>query len=325
MRIVGMAVIGAGEADRWLDKTLACFSALCDDVVVALCNADEATKQAVYASGFYAYEDNREWGRYQPKIKTELLKYIGRYNPDWVLALDADEVLDETVTRGVLEEMAHREHYSYQFYVVNLWNDEAHYWKQGSFWNVRFFKYAPAFGLDFVNKNVHCGLAPPFFYQWAWFAPYILWHRGLMYERERRQKVDRYKKYDPKYDKIGMGQYYAALETTGRGTPLDVAYLRARVQEEVNRIKPRETVPMNKQDKKNVYHVMRRPKDGALISDIRDQDVKRRQDEGWEYIRKVGEPVTHAPTAQVDETPQTSEAPSRKRAAKKASKKAAKK
>lgn len=216
MRIIGQCVCG-GKEDAYLEETLKEFKRLCDDAIICLCNATPRAKLLVTAYGFRSYEDNREWGKQQPNIKTDLLKRILQLNPDWILVLDADETMP-TVTRETLEQLTvGRE--SCQFYVVNLWNDEKHFARNMGFFNVRFYKHIPGMETQFLRKNVHCGNAPPYFYtipaKYS-YVPHILLHKGLMKPESRQHRVARYAVYDPRAECKGQ-QYYDSLEVTRDG------------------------------------------------------------------------------------------------------------
>lgn len=204
-----------GPKERYLELTLKEFKRLCDGVTIATNNATEADKDLISSYGFEQYEDNREWGREQPNIKTDLLRKILEHKPDWILVLDADEVVP-TVTREILEELTiGRE--SCFFYVTNLWDDEQHYKKSASFWNVRFYKADESKGTQFLRKALHCGNAPPYFYTKSAkesYVPHILLHRGLMDVNVRQAKVDRYNQYDPNAKYKGR-EYYDLLRQVG--------------------------------------------------------------------------------------------------------------
>lgn len=218
IKIVGQLVCGPGEADRYLKETLDEFKRLCDDVVVALCNAGPKEKAMVRSYDFRSYEDNREWGHEQPNIKTRLLRTILQLEPDWILPLDADETMP-TMTREELERIAYNRESAY-FYIVNLWNDPQHYSKALSFWNVRFYKADESKGVQFLRKPVHCGNAPPYFYKIAAkesYVPHIVLHKGLMLPEDRMAKARRYEQYDPLAQHKGR-EYYDALVAAGTGS-----------------------------------------------------------------------------------------------------------
>lgn len=219
-RIVGMMVVGPGEADRWLPEVLEQRKALVDDMVIATNNATEKEKKVIKKSGFWQYEDNREWGIHQPSIKQDLLAKVARLRPDWVLPSDADELYDRHFTRDEANRLAETGALGYYFAIVNLWNDEAHYRHDLSFWNIRFFRYEPTLSTAFARKNVHCGLAPAVVYNYGCHAPFLVKHYGLMRPEDREKKVERYNKYDPKAVFKGR-EFYDKLKTNDYVRPFD--------------------------------------------------------------------------------------------------------
>lgn len=211
MRIIGIMVVGPNE--KYLIRSLNEFKRLCDDAIIATNNADENTIKTIEEYGFKHYEDNREWGIDQPNIKTDLLTRAGELNPDWIIALDADEVFCPSFTRDEAETLASTGEIAFNFLVINLYNDENHFAHSigiQRFWNIRFYKYLPEYGLQFLRKNLHCGLAPPISYKYGWHAPYYLLHFGLMAKEDRDRKIERYRKYDPN-KKFKGGAYYDEL------------------------------------------------------------------------------------------------------------------
>jgi hypothetical protein len=231
MRIVGIGVVGPHE--KYLDRTLNEFRRLCDNVLLVTNNADEETISLIDQYGFDHYEDNREWGVHQPDIKTDLLARAGAYNPDWIIALDADEVFAPEFTREEALRLAGLGEIAWYFLVVNLYNDEEHFAHSAGiqrFWNIRFYKYAPEYGLQFLKKNLHCGLGPPIMYKYGWHAPYYLLHYGLMLEEDRLRKQERYRKYDPT-KRFKAGVYYDELGQELPMRVLDTVQLLANLKE----------------------------------------------------------------------------------------------
>lgn len=202
-----------GPREKYLTKSLDEFKRLCDDAIIATNNADENTIKLIETYGFKHYEDNREWGISQPDIKTSLLTRAGELNPDWIIAIDADEVFPPSFTRDEAEKLAQTGEIAYYFLVVNLYNDEQHFAHGAGvqqFWNIRFYKYMPEYGLQFQRKALHCGLGPPITYKYGWHAPFYLLHYGLMLPEDRERKQERYRKYDPN-KRYKAGAYYDEL------------------------------------------------------------------------------------------------------------------
>ncbi len=205
-------VVGKGEADRYLEGSLKEFKRLCDDAIICGNNTDAKTEKLIKKYGYWFYRDDREWGYNQPLIKTDLLRRIGNLSPDWIVALDADERFAPEFTRREAEALANSGEIAFHFLIVNLYNDEQHFAHDTGiqrFWNVRFYKFLPQYGLEFQKTNLHCGLGPPIAYSHGWHAPYYVLHYGLMKPKDRQAKAERYKKYDKRDMKPA---YYADLE-----------------------------------------------------------------------------------------------------------------
>lgn len=199
MKIVGLMVVGPGEADRYLKKPLDCLKRFCDDAVICLNGEDKKRDKLIQEYGFWSYRDDREWGIYQPYIKTDLLRKIGGLKPDWILPLDSDEEFDSTITREILETLSVEKRGCY-FYIVNHWGDESHYHRGLSFWNIRYFKFLSGLGLQYLKKPLHCGLGPPYAYFYGTYVPHLVRHYGLMKKEDREKKVERYNQYDPRME-----------------------------------------------------------------------------------------------------------------------------
>lgn len=230
MKVIGQLVCGPNE--QYLEETLKEFARICDDVVVATCNATDKEKALIKHYGFWQYEDNREWGKQQPNIKFDLVQKIVRLGADTILALDADETVP-TLDRKILETIS-KERISCMFYVVNLWNDRGHYAKGLGFWNVRAYKASTAAGQPFGKKPVHCGNAPQLCYTLSpkqTYVPHILLHKGLMDSTARQRKVERYNLYDPNARWKGR-QYYDALSSIDEGVPYVESELINKIKEE---------------------------------------------------------------------------------------------
>ena len=236
MIIVGIGICGPDEAKRNMRKTLEEFKRLCDKVVIVTNNVTKNEIDLIEEYGFEHYEDNREWGIHQPSIKTDLLTYVGKYNPDWIIPLDMDEVFAPEFTREEAERLASKKEIAYNFMIVNLYNDDEHFAHDVGiqrFWNIRFFKFMPEYGLQFQKKNLHCGWAPPVMYKYGWHAPYYILHRGLQKPEDRVRKAQRYDKYDPS-SKFKSKLYYDDLRKELKMFKFDSKGLLAKLKESVD-------------------------------------------------------------------------------------------
>lgn len=251
--IVGFGVCGAGEAGRYMESTLKEFKRLCDKAVIIGNNIGLAEKKLIKKYGFDLIEDNREWGINQWAIKEDAINQIVlRYNADWIIALDMDEVFDKNLTRQHIDDLVKLGGVGYYFYVVNLYNDG--YSKEWSFWNIRMF--STKYGTSFERKNLHPGLAPRVCYEWGNYAPFILKHYGLKEKVDRDRRVERYKKYDPQA-KFKSKSYYDFLESVSEVSEFNEDKLHELVANEVKNYKHK--IPKKMETKKRKFVYVRNP------------------------------------------------------------------
>lgn len=226
MRIIGMGICGPDEP--YLEQTLKEFKRLCDETVICLNGVGENTKKLIQSYGFHTVDDRREWGKFQHIIKRELVEgAVKKLNPDWVVALDMDEVFDQNVTRESLENLAQKGGAGYYFFIVNLYNEG--YARDWSFWNVRFWNFN--INREWENKALHPGLAPKDAYRYGNYAPYTVEHYGLKDVERRAQKVERYKLYDPDAKYKGRDYYNFLANKHYKPQP----YIKENVYDEVSR------------------------------------------------------------------------------------------
>jgi hypothetical protein len=268
MKNVGFMVAGPNEADRYLDASLKELERLTDDAVIVGNNTDPKTEALIRSYGFWFYRDDREWGKCQPLIKTDLLRKVAQLNPTHVTPLDADEVFGKNVTRATLESL--KDNLGSYFHIQNLWNDEDHYSQSLSFWNVRFYQFDPT-RIGFTNKPVHCGLAPPYAYHQGIYVPYIVKHYGLMKKEDRRRKVERYNKYDPDA-KYKDRSFYDALASDWEGSRFNEDDIQRKVEAEVAKYGDQKKTKTPETMSK--YFYVKRLKDGAVL-DVPERDLQR--------------------------------------------------
>lgn len=213
-RIVGYGICGPGEAKKYMKLTMEQFKRLCDEVVICMNNATDEEYALANKYGFTVVTDNREWGKFQNRIKQDLLeKHVSKKNPEWCVALDMDEEFDPALTKDALVALTRQGHSSYHTWVCNLWDDG--YAPSRCFWKVQIWKWNG--DCEFADKPLHPGLVPFWAGTTAAYAPYFMLHHGLKKKEDRAKRVLRYKKYDPTAKYVAK-DYYDSLEV---GVPVE--------------------------------------------------------------------------------------------------------
>lgn len=262
-KILGFGVCGPNE--KRLESTLKEFKRLCDHTVIVGNNIDQKSRDLIAQYGFTLWEDNREWGTYQNKIKEASVRRLEAYSPMWVITLDMDEVFDSSFTREEAEKLCDKGGIGYFFYIVNLY--ETGYSKEWSFWNNRMFKYQEP--LTFANKALHCGLAPELHWKNSNYAPFILKHYGLKDKEDRDRKAKRYEKFDPNAKHCSR-EYYDFLTSKSPVSEFNELELHKEVENEVKDYKFKSKIINMTEDKKFFY--VKNP--AGVILDIPDYQLQ---------------------------------------------------
>ncbi len=225
-KVIGYGVCGAGESSRYMRATLEEFKRLCDHTVIVGNNITADDRMIISEYGFELIEDSRTWGQEQHHIKQDLMYYLARYEPKYLVALDMDEVFDPQFDKDALIEHLDKYNALY-FYIVNLWGEGWN--RKWSFWNIRAWKWNG--DTKILNKPLHCGLAPEWCYYYAAYSPFFVKHYGLMKKEDRQKKIERYEKYDP-HAKYKDRSYYLALAQDAF-EKLDEDFIRAAIKKEI--------------------------------------------------------------------------------------------
>lgn len=304
--IVGYGLTTAGEADRYMRHTLESLKKITDKIIILCNNATEKEKALLKEYSCFTVEDNREWGKYQNKIKEDFLRdHVAKLEPEICVAADMDEVFDPSLTKEEIRKKLEKWYAMYLFFIQH-WNHPNRHNPNINFWNVRIFKWNG--DVRFENRPLHPGLCPKWTYIYGSYAPYYVRHFGLMDPKDREVKVQRYNKYDPNY--VYRKGWYGNLKDTTRGEEITSEYI-INIRKEVASYGD-QTKKMA-QPKEERFFYVKRLKDGVVL-DVpeKDVDITLRRG-GFELVSK--EPViltndfvrtTTAQPKAVDFTPEDS-------------------
>lgn len=140
--------------------------------------------------------------------RTRLLRAAEKHAPDWIIWLDADEILepsDAAVLRRFLEEEA-RPQVAYSLEVLRMIHDMRTYDKC-AMWMWRLYSFEP--GYTFPNSRLHFKLVPEQFEPDARCRTSLrILHRASLTEQRRRARYDKYgecdagREFQPSYENI---------------------------------------------------------------------------------------------------------------------------
>lgn len=218
IKIIG-GLLCKNEAERWLNKFLASFSQLCDEIVVIDDKSNDKSPEicAKYGTVYLSpesYFETREW------MQRETLFHLclARANlNDWVIILDADELLNDShnLRKFLINCPVCYNGYSIKLY--DMWN-ETHY-RSDFYWNAHERHWQMATrkrDIDYTwrKTNLHCGRLPLEIKEdkICYNESFYIKHMGWSTEKDRLHKYDRYMKIDGNGQFGWLDQYKSILD-----------------------------------------------------------------------------------------------------------------
>lgn len=139
-------------------------------------------------------------------------------NPDWILNLDADELLEDRFWDNAQELIDNKDYDFYSFRLYDMWN-KTHY-REDEYWNAHrvyrpfLMRYQPEFHYTWNEFPQHCGRFPvnTFSFPKAESA-YRIQHLGWTTQKDREEKYKRYQQLDPDAIYGIKAQYDSIMDT----------------------------------------------------------------------------------------------------------------
>jgi glycosyltransferase involved in cell wall biosynthesis len=189
---------------RWLREVLASIQPLTRDIVIFDDHSTDETPEIARAMGAAVMASPFEPGVInEARDKDVLLAAVRLHNPDFVLAIDGDEVLEAGAAAKILPCLKTATQI-YGLTVVYLWGDRQHYRTDGVYGRmVRTSIFAPAafpaakYRQTEYGCNFHTGQVPLAAYRQGETIPCDLLHLGYMDRADRLRKYEFYTRMDP--------------------------------------------------------------------------------------------------------------------------------
>jgi hypothetical protein len=218
---ITLMMLVRNESERYLENVLAhavqyidqavILDDASDDHTVEICNRLFAQKEIplIIASNQKPSFQN------EILLRKQLWQMTLETNPDWIIALDADEIFEDKVVPE-LKKLASRNNIDViSFRLFDMWADnyyrEDAYWSAHKYYRPFMVRYIPGFNYRWQETPQHCGRLPynipnlrveP--------SPLRLKHLGWLRPQDRLQKYYRYKKLDPEA-RYGIAEQYNSI------------------------------------------------------------------------------------------------------------------
>ena len=178
-KLVAM-MLAHNEADRYLERVIDNTLLFCDEIIIMDDHSTDDTLRVMrkmmtifeYQGRIDFYHANCSWEN-ESKLREELLRAALLHSPDWLIAIDADELYEADRMNEQLPYLmsqADAEWVGFRFF--DMWDDEQHYrdddnWPAGTHyaprmfradvWKVRTLGYG---GFEWPDMRRHCGSIP---------------------------------------------------------------------------------------------------------------------------------------------------------------------
>ena len=155
----------------------------------------------------------------EAKLRGKLWQLTAELNPDWILAVDADEIFE---SRSGLEIRAFLQQTNYElvtFPVYHFWGDFRHYrvdrwWHPARGRTAVLYRYQKNRTYRWAPRALHCGRFPQEAYRTPRFDSAIpLLHLGYAHRREHQAKYRRYLDLDPQGEFCPLVHYRSILNS----------------------------------------------------------------------------------------------------------------
>lgn len=189
---------------RWIADVLRSIRPLCSRIFVFDDHSEDETPEicedlgaSVYRSRFVGLDESRD--------KSFLLGLVRAADPDWVLAIDGDEILEDGGQEKILDAIRERPGAGYfNFRILYLWDDLNHVRTDGVYGSMHrgsMFRLRDQGSLVYrstsAGGNFHCSNLPVGLNGPGVQTSINLWHLGYMHREDRIRKFRWYQLHDP--------------------------------------------------------------------------------------------------------------------------------
>ncbi|AZO93811.1 glycosyltransferase [Halocella sp. SP3-1] len=223
-----LSMMRVKNEEEWLEESIISQLPLVDKLIILDDGSTDQTPEVCKSfPRLVEYHYQKENMLDEVRDKNRLLAWALKHQPDWILALDGDEVLEELAGETIIREISLLDPLAPQFTVFYLhflymWNKKDYYRIDpgiySNFWQPRLFSlHKQNIGrLLFKNTdhggNFHCGSIPA---NLRWIPRKLdvrVKHYGYFTAEQRRRKYDWYCQHDPQKAKTGYYEHLISEE-----------------------------------------------------------------------------------------------------------------
>lgn len=166
-KLTAMMIV-RNEAGRYLKSCLESLQTFTDEIIILDDASEDDTPEIClsYQSVKLYRQPRSEFLTDEALLRQKLWLYITEHHPEWILAIDADELLEESFLHEAPYLLKQTQFTAIGFRLFDCWGDETHFRMDG-LWNpwLRGFstyivKYQSHLAPDWPPLKFHCGRIP---------------------------------------------------------------------------------------------------------------------------------------------------------------------
>ncbi len=203
---ITLSMIVKNEEKRYLNQVLNSLKGHIDEAVIiddgSTDNTIQICKEMLQGIPLHIIKNEQSMFANEVELRKKQWSETIKTNPDWILNLDADEILEDGFWDNAESLMNRHDFDLYFFRLYDMW-DETHY-REDKFWNAHsiyrpfLMRYQPHFNYVWNEMPQHCGRFPlnvlllP-----KTTSEFRIKHFGWATKTDRAAKHERYKLLDP--------------------------------------------------------------------------------------------------------------------------------
>lgn len=208
------------EADRYLRPCLDSLSKYVDSIVI-LDDASEDNSAEVclsYPNVTLHRQSHSTFLQNEAILREKLWHHTQNDNPEWILAVDADEFLEESIIKESPYLLRQKYFNAISFRLFDCWESEEYYrcdglwnpWRRG--FSIYMVRYLPALSSDWPALKFHCGRLPSAYRRLQHYESTVrIKHLGWANAANNLTKYDRAVGQDPGSKYMSQEHYKSIL------------------------------------------------------------------------------------------------------------------
>ncbi len=212
------------ESDRYLERVLENTLTFAEEIAILDDHSDPDQyaklldiQNKLGCDKIHVAQATATWDN-ESELRAELLRFALTRSPDWLIAVDADELYEPDMAGVVKEYMTQQSIDVVAFRFYDMWNDEYHYRDDDFFpaatvYAPRMFRVKNGTEYHFNGKLKHCGSIPQNIVDDVFLPSSIrVKHLGYMNPQDRTRKYREKTQDDPTYQYYSKEIYDAILD-----------------------------------------------------------------------------------------------------------------